>query len=137
RLATGGNNGLCPVASEASGHPVHLKRRTRPGTIKHGITGFAGEDLRSNFCFAVMLFVEWEALPGLQLRSGWGLHLGIETGDQDAAFRILQLGNNLDQSKKRIGRGASVHAGMQICFGADGLNLGINQATWSDAQSWK
>ena len=64
------NHGLCAGADKAAGHAVDFKRGTRPGALEHGVVRFAGEDSRTDFRLAIVLFVEGQRLPRLQFGVG-------------------------------------------------------------------
>ena len=58
----------------------------------------------------------------------------VKAGDQDVAVFVFELGQNLRQSNKRIGRGAAVHAGVQVGLCAAHFELGVDHAAQADAQ---
>ncbi len=60
------DHGLGAIGDEASGHAVDFQRRTRPGAVEHRVSGLAGENFRADFGLAVVLLIEWQALPGFQ-----------------------------------------------------------------------
>ena len=131
------NHGLGAGGGESSGHAVDFERGPRPGAIEHGVTRLAGEDFRADFGLAVVLFVEGQPLPGFQFVLGRSFHALVEAGNQDLAFGVFQLADDLDQREERIRRCAAVHAGVQIGLGAVRFDLGIDQAAQSDAQRGK
>ena len=128
---------LAPAAMKPAGHAVDFERRTRPGAVENRIAGLAGENLRSDFGLAIVLLVEGQTLPGFEFVLARSFHAFVEAGDQNFALRIFQLADDLDQREERIRRGAAVHAGVQIDLGADGFDLGVDQAAQADAQRGK
>src|SRR6202167_5698777 len=84
-----------------------------------------------------MLFVERKPLPRLQFVFSWLFSALVKAGDQNLPLSILQLVDDLNQSKQRIRRGASVHARVQIRLCADRLNLRVDKAAQTDTKSGK
>src|SRR5208283_2539792 len=82
------NYGLCTGRGEAPGHAVDLERGARPRAIQDRVARFAGQGLGTDFGLAIVLFVEWQTLPGFEFVLAWRLHVFIEAGDEDFAFRV-------------------------------------------------
>ena len=133
----GGNHGLGSGSGEAAGHAVDFKRRTRPRAVENGVAGFAGQDFRSDFGLAILLFIEGQPLPGLEFVFARLLHALIEAGDKHLAIGVLELADDFDEGKERIGRCAAVHAGMEVSLGSNRFNFRIDQPAQADAQSRK
>src|SRR5271165_137884 len=132
-----GDHRLGAGGDEASGHAVDFERGARPGAVEDGVAGLSGERFRSDFGFAVVLFVEGQALPGFEFVFGWSLHTFIEAGDQDFALGVLQLADDFDEGKERIGGCAAIHAGVQVGLGAPGFDFGVDQAAQADTERGK
>ncbi len=88
----------------------------------------------ADFGLAVVFFVEGQGLPGGEFGGGGGGDVVVEAGDEDAAVGVFELGDDLAEGDERVGRGAAVHAGVEVGAGAAGFNLGVDHAAQADAE---
>src|SRR5579875_2195887 len=130
----GGDDGFGSRAGEAAGHAVNVERGPRPGAFEYAVAGFAGERGRTNLGFAVMLLIEGQRLPGGEFVWRGCLHLIVEAGNQNAAMNVLQLGDDMAERDEGVGRGAAVHAGVQIGPGSADFDFGVDHAAQADAE---
>ena len=113
---------------------MNFKRRSRPGSVEHGISRLAGELARTDLSFAVMLFVEGQPLPGFEFSRSRRLYVFVKAGNENPTLRIFQFADDLNQREKRIRRRTPVHAGVQISLRSNGFNFGIDQPAQPNAQ---
>src|SRR5437667_2474972 len=129
------NDGLGAGCGEAAGHAVHFHRGACPQAVKRWIFSFADKRARSDLGLAEDLILERQPLPSLEFVFCWHFNVFVETGNQNAALRIFQLADDLNQAKKRVRRSAAVHARVQIGFRPDRFQFRVNQATQPHAES--
>ena len=112
---------------------MHFKRGPRPGAIKHRVAGLASEHFGADFRLAIVLLIEGQPLPRLQLVRSRSLHLRVETRNQNFALRVFELADDFNQREERIGRRPAVHAGVQVSLRAVSLDLRVHQSSQTDA----
>ena len=113
---------------------MHIERRSRPGALEHRVAWLARQHRRTHLRLAVVLLVEGQLLPCVQLCGVRRRHTVVEAGNQDPPLRVLQLRDHLRQRDKRIGRRASVHPRMQVGLRAPRLDFGVDHPPQPDAE---
>jgi hypothetical protein len=132
RDRAGWDHCFCALAGEAATDSMHLERRASPETFEQRVPGFAHQRDCLHFPVQVVLLMEGQTRPGGAFYITGRQDSVMEGRNADVAVAILKSTQNLGDCLNRIGRRASIDAGMEVLFRALHGEFAIDDAAEPD-----
>ncbi len=129
-----GDDGFCAGAGEAADDAVDVERGAGPEALEDGVAGFAGEGGAADFVGEVVGLVEGKAGPGGEFGGGGGLNAVVDAGNEDGAFGVFELRDDVGDGDEGVGRGSAVHAAVEVGACAVDFDFGVDHAAEADAE---